>query len=363
MLKQIKILQIIPNLNTGGAEKICYELASRLNGDKFSITVLLFKDNCPNNNWPELLTNRSIEVICLQKKYLIDLNNFFQIIRIIKKIRPHIVHTHLGGDIYGTLAAKIKGVPLIVSTEHNINCSEKKITTFIKRMTVKLINRTWAVSKAVRIDALKRYKINSKKLFIIHNGIDLYKFNQDNVQQTRNNPIVIGSLGRLMTQKGFKILIKAVSETKNTNYIVKIAGEGPLRSTLETQIETLKLNNRIELIGQTESVAFFKKIDIFVISSLWEGLGLVALEAGAALKPIIASRTGGLKEVINENTGYLFSPNSSVDLAKKIDHLLENIGSPEVNQKIINNFQNIKDNFNVEKMCLNYAKEYEALLK
>jgi len=365
MQKSIRILQIIPNLKAGGAEKIVYQLLTNLDKNKFSSAVLLFKDDLENTSWKKNLSSKNVKVTSLSKQSLFDWHNFYQIIKAIKNYQPDIVHTHLGGDIYGVLAAKLAGAPIIISTEHNLNLTERKSATLLKKICAHLVNKIFAVSEAVRKDAIARYSLKPSKIAVIYNGVDLQEFTTEKRKEidTKNKILTIGSLGRLNSQKGFSTLIEAVAKTTHKNYILEIGGEGELRPVLENQIKTLGLNNRIKLIGEVKASDFLKKIDVFILSSLWEGLGLVALEAGAALKPTIVSETDGLVEIIDESRGFLFTKGDSNDLANKIDYLINNLNTPEIAAKVEKNYLNIKNNFALEVMLKNYTRAYEDLYK
>lgn len=367
MPKKIKILHILPNLIQGGAEKVCCELLLKLDQEKFLPSLLLFKENGAGEEWKKKLTARNIKIFSLQKKHLIDVVNFWRLFKAIKKIKPDIIHTHLGGDIYGRLAGKLAAVPIIVSTEHNLNNNERVSAAWLKKISSRYANKIFAVSTAVRDDATTRYQISPEKITVIYNGVDLnnFKFEDSKIEKTeikeKNKPIIIGALGRLTAQKGFEVLIKAAAKTKNKNYIIKIAGEGELKTELGNIISKLGLDGRVKLLGIVEAKNFLADIDIFVSPSLWEGLGLVVLEAGAMAKPIIASETGGIKEIINDKTGWLFPAGDSDELAVKIDYVIDNLYSEETKTKTGEIKKLIYNQFNLEDMVEAYEDWYQIL--
>jgi len=363
MAEKIKLMHIIPNLRCGGAERVCFDLLINISRDKYDLSLILFKDTEEGNNFKEQLINKGVEIISLKKRYLIDLNNFYQIYKAIKKIKPAILHTHLGGDIYGRLAGFLSRVPIIVSTEHNLNISERKSATFLKKLTAPWAKQIFPVSEAVKNDAIKRYNLKANKLTVIYNGIDLNNFKKEvtNIEPKKNRKVIIGGLGRLTKQKGFSVLIDAAHKLKNKNWQIIIGGAGPLKAELIKQITDLNLSNQVQLLGPVEPVSFFKNIDIFVVPSLWEGLGLVALEAAAMNKITIASNIDGLKEVVNEKTGFLFKVKDSEDLANKIDEVIAKLNSEEIDQKIKLANEIIKEKFSLEKMTENYSDWYEKL--
>lgn len=360
MLKKIKVLQVIPNLKRGGAEKVCLQLVSGLNQNFYDSAILLFKDDEQDIFWREEYRKSGGLIFSLKKNGRFDWNNLYQIFKTIKNWQPDIIHTHLGGDIYGIMAAKLAGAKRIITTEHNLNISERNTTRFLKRICLRSADKVIAVSEAVQTDAAKRYHLPQDKVSIIYNGLPEQDFQEK--ATPINNPITIGSLGRLTPQKGFSVLIEAISLTKNKSYKLLIGGEGELRDSLEKQIKTAGLEQRVKLLGRVNGPEFWPKIDIFVLSSLWEGLGLVVLEAGAKHKPVIASNLDGLKEIINKETGYLFESNNAKDLATKIDYLLENLYTAEVKDKIEKNYRNIREKFSAQKMIRSYEEVYKNLI-
>jgi len=364
MSDRIKIMHIIPSLRGGGAERVCFDLLINLDQQKYETSLLLFKDNGDGQIWREKLNYHGVKIISLKKDRLIDIINFQKIYQTIKEFKPDILHTHLGGDIYGRLAGFFAKVPVIVSTEHNLNYQERKSATFLKKITSRFANQIFPVSEAVKKDAIKRYQIPAHKLTVIYNGIDLSLFNPgDNLMPTEksNSTIVIGALGRLNEQKGFKFLIEAASKTKNKNYLVKIGGEGELKNALLTQIDQLDLKDRVTLLGQVEPISFFKNLDIFILPSLWEGLGLVVLEAALFNKPVIASAVDGIEEIISHDKGWLFRAGDSSMLAERIDEVIENLHNDSVQRKINLARKNIEEKFSLKNMVLNYKTWYDKL--
>ena len=363
MSKKIKILHILPNLSGGGAEKVCLQILIGLDKNKFKTYLLLFKDNDKQVGIIEKrqLERSGVKIISLKKKYLFDFINFFQIIKNLNKIKADVLHCHLGGDVYGPLASYFIKKPKIISTEHNINISEKRLANFLKRLSVGRIDKILAVSKAVKRDAIKRYNIKKQKIDIVYNGVDLNYYNLKTKKRPKNEPIILGSMGRLNKQKGHSDLIKACSLLKNQNYILEIAGEGHLKESLEKQIKSLNLENKVTLVGKVNSQNWLNKIDIFIMPSLWEGLGLAVLEAAASKKPIIASSVDGILEILDNKNSFLYENKNLDQLTKNIDFLLTNLNSQVVQEKIELAYSLVKSKFSLNKMIENYQTIYENI--
>lgn len=351
-INKIKIVYILPTLDQGGAERFIVDLLLNLDRNRFLPTLILFKRG---GAWLQELKDVGVPTIVLEKKFKFDLFNFLGIIKELKKIRPEIVHTELGGDFYGRLAAKISGVPVIISTEQNLNPDESPINNILKRYTSRFAAKIIAISQAVKQDSIKRYKIPENKIEIIPNGINLNKFlNFEGTEEKNNNyvrdnepkKIILGTIGRLVPQKGQSVLIKALASIKDLNFECLIVGKGLLKNRLNKQIKDLGLENKVKLIGSIQDVPkFLNSLDIFVFPSLWEGQGIVLLEAALMNLPIIASEVDGIKEVLNSEDAYLVKAGDANDLAAKISWLINNLDSVSVKarsaklkNKIINKY-------------------------
>lgn len=352
----IKIVYIIPTLDSGGAERFFVDLIKNLDKAKFAPRLILYKRA---GKWLEELKALGIEVDILEKKKLFDFNNFRAIIRAIKKSQPDIVHTQLGGDIYGVLAARLCGVKKIISTEVNTNVSESALYNFVKRFSLRFTSHIVAVSSAVAEDALKRYRLDPGKMEVIYNGINLDKFKTEAQTRVRADKIILGSLGRLEEQKGYKYLIKALTLTEHKNLELHLAGIGSFKSDLEKQVKDLGLENKVKFLGLVDATKFLPTIDIFVLPSLWEGMGIVLAEAMTASKLIIASEVGGIKEVLKNDFAFLVEAGNEKALALTIDNACGLIDSPQgMSMKALAQEEAFR-RFDIKKIARDYEKLYE----
>ena len=362
---KIKIVYVVPTLDSGGAERFLVDLILNLDRDIYEATLILFKRG---GLWLKELEEANVSVIILNKKYLIDFANFLSILKNLKKIKPTIVHTQLGGDLYGRLAAKILNIPVIISTEQNLNPDEKFISNAIKKITSRMASKIVAISGAVKNDLIKRYKISADKIVVIYNGLNINKFLNFNkeIKTTSSEPrkIILGTIGRLSPQKGHSVLINALARIKDLNFEFLIVGAGPLKNSLNKQITGLGLSDKIKLIGIVEDApAFLNSLDAFVFPSLWEGQGIVLMEAALTELPIIASDVDGIKEVLNQEDSYLVRAGDEKDLADKISWLLNNIDSAPVKERSLRLKNEIINKFSITKTAEEYQKLYQDLLK
>ena len=362
---KIKIIYILPSLSSGGAERVTLDLIYNLDKNVFTPELLLF--NGAGFFYKEAL-NHGLKVIVWKKKFKLDLFNFYKIYKYIKNNKPDIVHTGLGGDIYGKLAAKLAKVKVIVSTEHNVAVNDKVIIRRLKGLTAKWSDKIVAISESVKKDILKEYKISANKVELIYNGLNVDNFREDENRrriERESDTVIIGSIGRLSEQKNFSLLFKALDQVKNRNFKCLIAGEGELRSQLEQEIRDLDLSNKVELVGTVSDVnSFLNKLDLFVLPSKWEGLGITLLEAGLVKLPVLASATGGIVDVIkHKENGLLFDNDNLSDLTEMLNGCLD-FNSRDYLLKLGERLSyDIRERFDIKKTSGQYQDMYKKLVQ
>lgn len=358
-MKRTKIIYIITSLGFGGAEMMLLDLARRLPEERFEVKVATVVGGGP---LVSDFREAGIEVRVFEKKGKISLGVIWKIWRFLRQERPEIVHTHLfGGDTWGRAAAILARVPTIISTEHNTNLDEgwikRKVKKFFSFFTKKIV----AVSEAVRAYSVARDRIKAKKIVVIPNGIDLQKF-VSLPEKEFGAPPVIGTIGRLEEQKGHKYLLEALNQIKTIPWILWVVGDGSLKTQLERLAKDLNMRERIIFLGARKNIPeILSGIDIFVMPSLWEGLGLAVLEAAAAGKPIVASRVGGIPEIINDGeTGILVEPKNVKSLADGLEHVLLGVAEAKAMGERARKF--VSENYGVERVAGDYEKLYRDLL-
>ena len=356
MKNKIKITYIIPSLDMGGAERLLTEISMNINREIFDISVICLRRT---GIWAKTLKKIGVDVQLVGSLPKLEFLSIPKIRKMLKKNKPDIVHTHLfGADVYGGIAALSLGIENIISTEHNLNYNEGSIKKKLKTLVVNRFSRIIAVSDSVRDYAISNYNLERNKVSVFHNGIHFEKyFEKVNVKEKKQ--MVIGSAGRLNTQKGFASLIKAMRFV-DKNISLQIAGDGKLKYDLRYLIKKYKLKNRVSLVGPQKNIQkFYKGLDIYVQPSKWEGLGISVLEAGAAGLPVIASRVDGIREIIEDGLdGFLYNYGDEKLLAEKINNLA---GSREKREEFATALQkNIFENFSIFSMIEKYENIYQS---
>lgn len=358
--KKIKILYIIPSLSSGGAEKFVLDLINNLDHNIFEIKLLTFNGG---GFFEEEFVKRNVDLKILKKKFKFDFVNFYRICKEIKFFSPDIVHTQLGGDIYGKIAAKLMGVKKIISTEQNVLDNDNFIVRFFKKVTASFSDKIIVISNSVKKDVVSRYEISEDKTILIPNGVDCSQSDTPH-QSRKNNSLTFGSIGRLNEQKNFSLLISALASFKDRDFLYLIVGEGELKKELEDQILTHSLSDKIKLLGTKKDIpSFLNSLDFFVLPSKWEGLGIVLLEAGLAKLPVLASSTGGILDVISDKkTGILFKNNDLDDLILKLEYFFDNQNKENLKVMSDNLYNFVKKEFDIKVVSQKYTNLYLSLL-
>lgn len=281
-----------------------------------------------------------------------DFRSWRKLIQIIKELNPEVVITHLWfANTVGRVSSFLAGAPKIISFEHNIYDEVKgQKQFFIDRVLSAITNRIVAVSEAVK-ESLLRHGIPEKKIVVILNGINTGKYSITDRTVARKRlglteeEFIFSFVGRLTKQKGADILLKALSRLDGGSLI--IAGNGEERDELEKMAKKLGIAGRVKFLGVVKNVPeVLAASDCFVLPSRWEGLGIVLLEAMAAGKPIIASRVGGIKEIVIENeNGILASAGSDNELAGAMIRLM---GDGGLRKRLADNNKKSAGKFSIE---------------
>jgi glycosyltransferase involved in cell wall biosynthesis len=263
--------------------------------------------------------------------------NVLPFVRLIAAIRPDVVHTHLPlAELYGNLSATLRGVPVVVSTKHSDHAIFRRPLvrlghTLISALDDAVIAVSEYMARFVRSVGLWP----GTPLLTIYNGVDLAAVDRAGDQAadgvlrstlTMPGERLIGAAGRLEPEKGFDILVSAMprilADAPNTR--LAIAGEGSCRIELERQIEWLGLGRKVRLLGsRADLLALMHAFDMFVLPSRAEPFGLVLLESMAAHRAVVATRVGGVLEIVRPGeTGDVVTPGDPLDLAAKVLALL-----------------------------------------
>jgi len=335
-VKKIKILHLVSTLDIGGVQKQIVEVIKRLEGEKFSNYVGSFSSGF----LVEALKKINIPSVIFRRDFRFDPFLPFRIALYLKKEKVDILHTYLfTANTWGRLGGIIARTPVIVASERNAIPWKNSLHIFLDSILSLFTSRIVACSSAIRELNLRKGFIKEEKISVIYNGVDTEKFKPGKKKKSRKelalpeNALIIGSAGRLHWCKGYRFLLEAVNSLKNTypHLYLMLVGEGEERKNLEKLVERLDLRERVIFTGEVEEVLpFIQSWDVGVFPSLHEGFGISIAETMACGIPVIASRTGGIPEVVGK-AGIMVERGNSCQLAKAIEKL---IGSPSLRETL-----------------------------
>lgn len=351
-----------------------YRLLQRLDRSLFEPQVIALldlegplKDKIISLNIPVHVINYS------QRGFL---NSIVLLHNLLKTLKPDVLHTQLfASDIAGRLIGRITGVPVVITSIRSL-FYPGRFRDFLIHVTERLSDRTTIVSNAAYRRFVDKKIIPEEKLIVILSGIDpdcyYHKMNANEKKIFKvkfDLPIeaeILFSAGSLTIQKGHKYLLEAfkIVNEKNDYVILVIAGEGELENELKLLTERLQVADRIIFLGRSDDIpSLLAASDIYISSSIREGLPGSILEAMASELPVVATSVGGTPELVLDGiTGFLVPPESPDELAKAIEKVLR------LNKEVKHSMGQagrlrVEEHFHVNRMVREYEDLYLDCLK
>jgi len=336
-MPKIKVVRIITRMNIGGPARQAVLLSSEL-GKKDFDCVLLTGSLPSNEGDMSYLTKESgveplvISEIGREISFLNDLSGLFNVYNVIKKEKPHIVHTHTAkAGTIGRLAAKMAGVPVIIHTFHGhvfhsyFNSLKTKFFLAVERLLTSMTDKIVVISEKQKNEI--KYYLGLKsdaKLALIPLGFDLRKFLTDKDENTLRekldipkDTLVIGIVGRLTAIKNHKMFLEAAREIKRRNEgrAIKflICGDGELKGDLTKLSADLGLQDDVMFTGWRKDIdALYRIMDIAALTSLNEGTPVSIIEALASAKPAVVTDVGGIRDIVEDGKSGFIVPSGDI---------------------------------------------------
>jgi len=334
LVRPLRILHVLDRLDLGGTEKAVMKLVRGLEPGLFEHYICVLRGAAAHGEWASGVTvvHAGGESKALQF-------NVPRLVRVMKEVRPTIVHSRNWGGIEAIIAAWLARVPAAIHSEHGYELEMASGLPFHRRILRHFAYRT-ASAVAVVTDDLRDYHAaqawwNPGSINVLYNGVDGQEFRpqpqvRDAVRRQLGIPpdaLVIGSVGRMVTLKDFTTLLRAAESLahETPELRVLLVGSGPDLSSLQDYVSnSFQLAGRVVFPGTVDHVArMLNAMDIFVLPTLMEGMSNTLLEALAVGLPVVATRVGGNPEVVAEGEcGYLFTPQDVPELICQLRTLL-----------------------------------------
>jgi len=324
---KLKILHILHSLQVGGLENGVVNLINRLEPERFEHAICCITTSGPMAERLE----RPVEIHELGKgaggDYLLPL----KIARVVREVKPHIVHTRNWGTIDGVIAARLAGVRCVIHGEHGREATDPGGTNGrrnrVRRLLNPLVSRFVTVSEDLRTWLVDQVGIPREKVVHIMNGVDTDRFVpplDKGAAKARfgidPNAFVVGTVGRLDPVKDQQTLVRAfgtLCREKGRGAELLLIGSGPEEQMLRRLAEELGVAESVHFMGERRDIPeLLQAMDVFVLPSIAEGISNTILEAMSCGLPVVATRVGGNVELVTSGvTGALFDPGHYDSLA------------------------------------------------
>ncbi|ADA66512.1 glycosyl transferase group 1 [Thermotoga petrophila RKU-10] len=372
----IKVLHIIPSLAVGGAEKLVSDMVEFADRSRFDVAVMRITGT--DSFLVEKLTSKGYQVYTIVLDYeaiapskvirrlLRAIKNMRRTYNLLREIRPDIIHSHLSALRIALIPALLCRIPVKVHTIHTVAEKDAKgITRFFNRIAFKFFGFVpVSISQEVAESVKKLYgrKISTP---VIYNGIDVQKFSIDQPKRVDRDKTILINVARLSREKNHALLVRAFSKAVQScpNLELWLVGDGELRRDIEELVKQLGLEEKVKFFGVRSDVPeLLSQADIFVLSSDYEGSGLVVAEAMAAGLPVIATAIGGIPEILEGGRAGILVPPKDVDaLAKAIVELARD----EKKRAELSDYGRklVAERFDIRRTVREYEKLYLELLE
>jgi glycosyltransferase involved in cell wall biosynthesis len=343
MTRRLKVAHIVTLLELGGAQQNTLYTLQSLDASRFEPVLLcgrgaLLDKDVQDAPYPKYFINSLVR----QVHPLRDLIALCEIFFVLKRVKPDIVHTHSSkAGILGRWAAKLAGVPVIIHSFHGFgfNREQKWWTRFgfvaAERATAKISRALIAVSRSNQSEALALGIGRPEQYRLIRSGIDVGLFQSMVRRPNAPDGIAVSAGQKLVTtigpykpQKNLGDFVQAAAavHAKFPGARFLMVGDGALRGALEAQVARLGLSEVFLMPGWRRDIPhILMRTDIFVLTSLWEGLPRALVEAMAAGLPCVANAIDGVQDVVTDGvTGFMVPPKRPDLTAERISFLLQN---------------------------------------
>jgi len=348
-----KIIHIITRMDMGGSAQntllTCLELAGRYD------IVLAFGPSTESRMIPEeqAIVNRRISrfqarggrVYRLPDLFrridpLRDTLTFAKLLIWLRREAPSIVHTHSSkAGLLGRWAARLTGVPIIVHTPHghvfhgHFGAVTSKLFLSLERLSDRITDHLICLTRGELTDYLDLRVTRPGKASVIHSGVEIRRFQKPEVASGTirsilgldDRTLVVGTVGWLEPVKGPEVLLEAMGHVwqRRSDVHLIYVGKGDMEEPLKADVRRMQATDRVRFLGWRQDIPdVMHALDIFVLPSRNEGMGRVVVEAMAAGLPVVASRTGGLPDLVSDgHNGFLVPPGDALSLGRAIMEL------------------------------------------
>jgi glycosyltransferase involved in cell wall biosynthesis len=380
-----KIVRIIARLNIGGPAIHVVNLTAGLDRSCFEQLLVVGTESPAEGSMMDYALSRGVqphvlpEIVTAFSLTLRDVKAVAKLYGLMRRHRPHIVHTHTAkAGLLGRLAARMARVPIVLHTYHGhvLHGYYGRVKSWLLRRMeqalARITDRLVTVSEQVKTELVAYGVARAEKITVIPLGFDLESFLASSVQRGQFRQEIglngaaklIGIVGRLFPIKNHRLFLDAAAKVTEREPATRfvIVGDGVLRSALEQRAKELGISKRVFFIGWRRDLPrIYADLDVLVVSSDNEGTPVSAIEAMAAGCPVVATCVGGLPDLItDQTTGLLVRARDADGLANAVLHLLHN---PELARTIGHKGRiAAQERFSMDRLLTDIDQLYRQLL-
>lgn len=356
----MKILQVIPSFCFGGAETMCENLTYALRDLGHEVTVVSLFDE--RTEISRRMEAAGVSIRYLGKKPGLDVSTVSKLTRVFREERPQVIHTHLNVILYAVMAARLAGGIPCVHTVHNVAKVEAEGTAQAAANRF-YYHRGWSVpvalSPEVQRTVIEFYGLDHVP--VIFNGVNLRRC-IPKADYGLGSTVSLLHIGRFDEQKNHAGLLQAFAKLLKThpNCCLNLLGDGRLRASMEKYARELGIDRAVRFLGNQADVhPFLHDADIFLLPSKYEGMPMTIIEAMGTGLPIVASRVGGVPDMLRDGESGLLINCDPDEVCEACARLID---SEDLRQKLGQNALTDSARFSAETMAQRYCEEYERLM-
>lgn len=303
-----KVLIVIPSLVQGGGQKFVMDLANGIDKNQYQVKILVYYQK-NNSVFDRFAEEHQLDTVYLDKKVGLDISFFKKVRAVVNEYRPDVIHTHLDSMLYLLPLYKRKQVKL-----HTVHTLAEKETVGLQGVVRFLAYKIRGVipvgiSDTVADSIALEHNIKRDKVPVVYNGVDCKRYD---LPKIKSDKIRFVTVGNIYNVKNYSFLIDCFAEVAHEyeNLTLTIVGDGVLRGEIEEQVKKLGIADKVRITGVVSDVEnYLADADVYVASSIFEGLPISMLEAMSAGLPIISTNVGGVPDIIkNGENGILVAP-------------------------------------------------------
>jgi sugar transferase (PEP-CTERM/EpsH1 system associated) len=366
----LRVLHIINSFGVGGTERGILKLMEGLDRRFFEQRICAIRGIDPKLEESPAVRGKVLSVGAKPQGF-----QFlpFRLMQLMKKYKPHIVHSRNWGAIEAVLAGRMARIPVVIHSEHGYEIDMLSGLPFrrrlLRRAVYSMCDSVFTVSRNLRKYHSEQGWVSTERLQVIPNGVDTRLFAPDDLARSQvrrrlgfsPESIVLGSVGRMVPIKGHHTLLHAAERLIEGGLDVRVllvGGGSELERHRQFAETSATLNGRLTLVGTSFDVReLYQSMDIFVLPSICEGMSNTLLEAMASGLPCVATNVGGNPElVVDSRSGFLFTPENVSGLTELLQRLVR---EPELRAAFATAGRaEVLARFSLDRMLDEYAKLY-----